>query len=130
MSVTSTDVFDYDVLGRVDSSGQLTVYTGKQAISNSIVMWITSFRNDVLRSPGIGGYVTQHLYKPMSVSTKRNLLDAITDGINQDYRPTVTLKSLSVTPDYQNKTWLIDLVVYSDLIKEDVAVTTVLKNFV
>jgi hypothetical protein len=130
MGKESTEIFDYDLVGKSNEKGQLIVYTGKEAIANSIIMWLTSFRNDKLRNPYVGGYITQHLFKPMSTQVKRDLLEAITDGINQDYTPSVTLKSLQVIPDYENKQWTIYLIVYSPLIKEDVPVTAVLKNFV
>jgi hypothetical protein len=121
---------DTDILGKLDSSGNLTTYYNKDALNNSIICWLTSFKNDILRNPGRGGYITQLLYKPMTDQAKQNLIDAIVDGFNQDYSPRVKLLSLDVIPNYEDKTWEINILVYSDIIKDKSQVSTTINNFV
>lgn len=124
------EIIDFDILGAIDENGQIKQYSNSDALRNSIVCWLTSFRNDILRSPNRGGYLTQHLYKPMSQSQQRSIYDSLIDGFNQDYFPYVKLLTLDIIPDYTAKTWKINIDVYSDLIKNNVQVSQTVKNFV
>lgn len=121
---------DTDIRGLIDHSGNLVTLTGTEAIKNSIIVWLTSFRNDILRSPGKGGYLTQHLYKPMSEYNRDLIRDSIMDGLYQDYFPSVRVNSIQVVPDYEKKEWTIYLDVYVSEIKEEVTMSTTVKNFV
>lgn len=121
---------DTDIRGLIDNSGNLTTLTGIDAIKNSVITWLTSFRNDIIRSPGKGGYLTQHLYKPMSEYNRQLIRDSIVDGLYQDYFPTVRINSIQVSPDYEKKEWTIFLDIYVSEIKEEVTMSTTVKNFV
>ena len=125
-----TSYYDVDILGEVDGQGQIKELHGKEAVENSIIMWLTSFSTDTLRNPTSGGYLVNHLYKPMSESNQESIYDAIIDGFNQDYELAVQLITLSVVPDYENKLWLIDIYAYIPQIKDTVSVSTTIKNFI
>lgn len=124
------EIIDFDILGAIDENGQIKQYTNTDALKNSIVCWLTSFRNDIIRSPNRGGYLTSHLYKPMNETQRKSIHDSIIDGFNQDYFPYVKLLTLEVIPNYEKKTWEININVYSDLIKNNVSVNQTVKNFV
>lgn len=128
--MTNLDIFDTDILGRKDANGNIAQLTGKDALKNSITAWLTSFRGDLIRAPNRAGYISRHLYKPMNEANRVNIINAITDGFNQDYYPIVNVNSLKVNPNYENKTWEIDLVVYSYLLKDYTDVSLTIKNFV
>jgi len=130
MDSNYTQYVDTDILGTVDNAGLITQYVDKEAVQNSITMWLTSFHSDILRNPNRGGYVVQHLYKPMTESTKTAIRNAIVDGFEQDYYPTAILKNIEIISDYSNKTWIINLKVYVSIIKDVVDVEAILKNFV
>ncbi len=123
-------IYDIDLMGALDSFGLITPLYGKEAVQNSIKLWLSSFETDFIRNPGKGGYLTKFLYKLMSEENRKSMFDSIVDGFNQDYVPRAKLKSLNITPDYENKTWVIDLVVYISEIKDSVPVTITVKNFV
>lgn len=126
----SNKIYDIDLKGNIDSYGIICQYYGKEAVQNSIILWLTSFKEDIIRNSGRGGYLTQHLYKHMSPENKINITESIIDGFNNDYTPSAKLKSLKVTPDYENNQWVIELVVYFAILKEDVPVTAVVNNLV
>jgi hypothetical protein len=128
MSISSNHYFDTDIEGELDSNGLIKQYYDEDAVKNSIIVWLTSFRSDILRNPGKGGYVTQYLYKGMSDDVQSKITMAITDGFKQDYTPNAVLNSISVTPDYVNKTWTIDLNIYINIIKSNVDVQTTLNS--
>lgn len=124
------NIYDVDLEGTIDSSGIITQYYNKEAIANSIRLWLTSFSNDFIRSPGSGGYVTKYLFKAMTDENRRNIYASIYDGFQQDYSPKAVLKELRVDPDYENKRWVINIVVYIDAIKSDVPVVAELNSLV
>lgn len=126
----ATQVYDVSYLGTVDESGQISQLYGKKAIENSIVGWLTSFRNDFIRNPGRGGYITQYLFQPMTPSNRINIMESIEDGFKNDYTPYAELLSMSVIPNYEQKTWEITLEVYIAYIKDTVEASTVLRNFI
>lgn len=124
------DIFDTDILGKKDANGNVSQYYGKDALTSSLTNWLTSFQGDVIRAPNRAGYLTRYLYKPMSDTNKRNMVEAIIDGIHQDYYPTVKIDTIEIFPDYENKTWEINLSVYSYLLKENTDVSLKLKNLI
>jgi hypothetical protein len=128
--ISTEHYVDTDMTGELDSNGLIMRYFDKDAVRNSITMWLTSFPYDILRQPNRGGYITKLLYKPMTENTKDSLKHALVDGFKQDYTPMAELVSLSVTPDYENKTWQINLSVYVNIVKDQVDVEATLKNFV
>lgn len=123
-------IYDIDILGELNSQGQIKELYNKEAIENSIKLWLTSFNTDSIRFPGRGGYLVYFLYKPMSDSSKEEIRDSIIDGLNQDYDLSVDLKSISVIPDYENKIWNIYVDAYIKEIQEFVSVSASVKNFV
>jgi len=125
-----TEIYDTDLQGRVDSSGIIYQYYGKEAVQNSIILWLTSFKEDIIRNSGHGGYLTQYLYKPMSPQNRTNIIESLVDGFNNDYVPSAQLNSIKVTPDYENNQWIIDLNVYISVIKEIVSVSTTINNLI
>lgn len=128
--INSTTIFDTDILGTIDSNGNLKTLYDKEAMKNSLIGWLTSFKNDIIRSPGRAGYLTSHLFKPMTETNRKNIFNAITDGLYQDYFPRVVLNSLEVVPDYEHRYWNIYLNVYVNIIKDTVEVNTTIKNLI
>ena len=123
-------VYDLDILGSLDSNGQVKELYDKEAIENSIIVWITSYNTDILRNPGRGGYLTSYLSKPMSDTVQALMREALIDGFNQDYNLVLQLKQLIITPDYENKTWNIFVEAYIPDIKDTVQASTTLNNLV
>lgn len=110
-------LFDYKREGGFDLQGQIKKLFGEEAFRQSITMWLESEKGEVLRQPSRGGYVTQYLQKSMTDATADAIAVSIRNGFEQDYTPLVTLKSVIVTPDYDNQEYLIDMVIDSTTLK-------------
>jgi len=123
-------VYDLNILGEVDNNGQIIELYDKEAVENSIIVWLTSYQTDILRNPGRGGYLTRFLNRPMSEDNRKNMLDALIDGFNQDFNLVLQLKSLSIDPDYEGKIWNIYIEAYIPDIKDTIFVVTALRNLV
>ena len=47
---------DYSIDADLTSTGALKVLEGRDAITNALKLWISSFRGEVMRDPSKGGY--------------------------------------------------------------------------
>jgi hypothetical protein len=113
----SNTIFDYSIQGGFDSNGQIKLVYGNDALTTAIIIWLKSYKGDFVRRPTRGGYVTPHLIKPMSSETAFEIDSAIRTGLVNDFTPSVSVKTLEVLPDYENKTWIIKLSVFSEDLK-------------
>lgn len=124
------EVYDIDALGTITSQGQIKEVFDKEAIENSIIMWLTSYNTDCIRNPGRGGYLVHFLQKPMSETNKDDIRDSIVDGLYQDYELLVDLKSIDVIPNYNEKYWEINIEAFITEINDFVSVSALIKNLV
>lgn len=110
-------IFDYDYLGSTTTNGELKHIWEKEALTQSIKLWIASFKGDSIRNPRRGGYVTQWLMKPMGEVDEDVVEMSIRDGLFQDFKPYLEVLNLSVTPNRENRQWEIYMEVYSPTLK-------------
>ena len=128
--ITTPLVFDYDISGRVGLGGDILQVWEKDALVNSLKMWIVSRRGDIIREPERGGYLIDWLTKTMNEENAENVEMAIRDGIDQDFNPYLKILHLKVTAENSKRYWKIYLEVYSpDLnlqiqLSEKIKVTT------
>lgn len=122
--------YDTSLVGTRNDNGAIEELYGKDAFENSIIIWLTSFKGDVLRKPSRGGYLIPHLTKPMSDDRILDIKDAIQIGFVEDYEPDVILQSIEVVPDYERRKWNITIKAYAVVIKEQLTVEIGLKNLV
>jgi hypothetical protein len=107
--------FDSPIYKRIDANGQVKILYNNEALSNAFTMWLLSSKGDNLKSIA-GGYLVQHIGKPMSLDRANAIKTSILIGLDTDFRPEITVVSLDVTPDYKNNRWVITLIGYnSDL---------------
>ncbi|MCK9439688.1 hypothetical protein M0Q39_06540 [Patescibacteria group bacterium] len=121
--------YDVNIKGEINEEGRLEELWGADAVKNAIIMWLTSYRSDYLRSPTKGGYLTSHLYKKMSSSTQEDMYDSIVDGFNQEF-DFVELVNLQVTPNYDNNFWSIFVEVYIPFLDSTVEISENIRNLV
>jgi hypothetical protein len=115
-------IFDHDMEGNIDPDGSIRQYWEKDALTQSLKMWIASYKGECLRSPNRGGYISRWLLKPMNDSTIDLIKMAIRDGIAQDFDPPLEILELTVEPNYTNRYWRIYLKVDCKYLKLQVEV--------
>jgi hypothetical protein len=96
-----------------NSPATLQLVYNENAIKNALKLWITSYKGDIVKRPNAGGYVTRWLFKQMNDITKQSIYTSILEGIAIDFNNELQVKSLSVVPNYQKRTWELSLIVYS-----------------
>lgn len=106
-------IFDYDISGRIGLSGEIVQVWERDALINSLKMWIISRKGGIVREPGRGGYVFDWLLKPMHEVNAEDVEMSIRDGIDQDYTPYLKILNLKVTPNGAGRYWRIYMEVYS-----------------
>jgi len=119
---------DYSSIGEIDSKGGIRLLMNREAVENSLRLWITSFRGEIIKRPTMGGIVLQWLMKPMSMETARNIKNAIIDGLANDFQPVISISSLSVVPNYEKQYWEIELIGYCPLIQDEISYSDKLRR--
>jgi len=110
-------IYDVDFQGRITADGALTEFWEADALNAALKLWIASSAGDIVRFPDRGDYLSQFLLKPMSEIDVSLLTKAIQDGIEQDFEPNLRIEALTVTPDYENRTWKFYMEVYAPSLK-------------
>jgi len=110
-------VYDLDYRGGIDAQGFIRETWGDRALVNSLKLWISSFKGDLINNLNTGGRVVQHLLKPMRQVDIQNFKQSIRDGIAMDYGPTLKIKKLEITPNYEERVFEIYMEVYSKELK-------------
>lgn len=100
--------YDYPFYKKTNSLGKLIDLSNSDALSQAIKIWMVSKRNEKIRSKG-GGILYPYLGKQMDESQIENIKFAITDGLKNDFKPSMKVVSLSVIPDYEKERWNIEL---------------------
>jgi len=113
VSSNSTLIYDTAYTGGVDSQGQIVQLWGPSALDNAIILWLTSFRSDIIRDPNRGGYFTRWIFKPMNVKNIDAMMMSIRDGIDQDFIPQLTLLALNITPNFPKRYWEVFMQVFA-----------------
>jgi len=123
----SNTVFDYDRKGGFDLNGQINTLYGQDALANAINIWIQSYKGDFIRNPNRGGYVAPHLMKPMSDTVALAIESGIKDGLLRDFKPSVKVLTLQVTPDYVKRQWKIQMTASSEDLKLVLSIEEILQ---
>lgn len=111
---------DYSIDADLTSTGALKVLEGRDAITNALKLWISSFRGEVMRDPSKGGYITRWLMKPISESTAIAIKRAILDGLNDEFYPVLIPSVVEVIPNYEREYWEIHIEAYSPEFRESI----------
>ena len=110
-------IYDYDISGGVGLNGDILQVWEQEALINSLKMWISSRRADIIREPERGGYLIDWLTKAMSADNIDAIQMSIRDGLDQDFSPHLQVINLIVTPDVQKRQWRIYMEIYSPELK-------------
>jgi hypothetical protein len=127
-TVSSNLIYDTDLNGGVDSNGQINQLWGSDALSNSIIMWLISFKGDIIHDPNRGGYFTYWLFKPMLLKNVDAMKMSIRNGIDQDFTPKLTLNKLDIIPNFAKRYWNVYMEVYAASLQIGSTVDVNIKN--
>lgn len=123
----SNTVFDFDREGGFDNNGQIKALYGADALANAIYLWIKSYQGEFIRRPTLGGKIVPFLLKPMSEEVGDQIKSSIIEGLQIDFTPSVTVRSITVEPDYVNKLWKIELSAFSEDLKLVLSIQEILE---
>ena len=110
-------VYDVTLEGGSDKKGQIQESWNAEALNNSLKMWISSFRGDIIRQADRAGYIAPLVMKPMNQVDVDQFEQIVRDGFNDDFRPFLRILTLEITPNYERRYWEIFMQVYSPDLK-------------
>jgi hypothetical protein len=100
---------DLDLYGNDTAKGEAEIHYDEDAIQSAFTTWITSKRGDYLNLPADGGILDFSLFKNMNDETIEILTHQLRTSIINEFTPAITLQGLSITPDYQNRMWVMEI---------------------
>lgn len=103
---------DFPLYKDLTSNGQLKVNKQSDALTESIILWATSGKNEKIRSVS-SGVLTKYIGKTMDVTTINNIKSDLMIGLSREFEPSLEIVHCEVVPNYDNNTYVIELVAYS-----------------
>ncbi len=116
----NTNIYDTNYLGELDSNGNVKIVYNKEAISNAMILWLTTFPGEYLNRPDEGGILYYYLTQPMSEDNVQNMRNAIIEALNNDFEPAIELLGLTVKPFFDKNKYLIKMKVTSIDIDDEI----------
>lgn len=86
------------------------VVEGKEAIVNSLRVFLLSLTGEYPHNHNYGGYLYSWLFKPMDETTTIDLRNAIKIGIKKHFSGLVNLHRINIQPDISEQRWNIEII--------------------
>ncbi len=108
---------DFDLLAQIDTLGGILLWSGADALYNALSEWLTSSMNQYIRQPNLGGILTSIIDKTMSDDRANTIRTRLYQGLQTEFNPEITVVNLTVTPQYEDDTYLIEILGYAASLK-------------
>jgi len=118
----NNNYLDIDYRGFVSESHDPTIESG-QVLINDLKIWIQSTKGDYYRRFSMGGFFDTIQQYPLNNEGAISLSSALKSAISANFS-TITILTLQVTPNYQNRAWVLQLVVRDNITGAIAPVTT------
>lgn len=118
----------YDIAYQGTAGGALAEMWNKEALMNSLRIWMASFAGETMHDPSRGGYLMQFLMKPMIEVDIEHMKDTIRVGLTTDFKPNIQVNYIQVIPNYKERYWQIVVSVFSPDLKESIEMNEKLKS--
>lgn len=119
--------FDYDLFGEI-IEGNIKIDYERDALVNSLKLWISSKRGDFVGGKTLGGYVRSAISRPMTETDALDVYQSVKNGLKDDFRPVLEILDLEITPDYEKKRWNIRLDAFAPEMRERILISESLKE--
>ncbi len=101
----NTVLYDIAVEGYSPSSTGVEEVLNKDALETALRLFLLASPGDYLGYPDKGGWLTQHLTKPMRLIDVIDAQTSITLALQNDFQPSLQVYSVQVIPDWVNLVW-------------------------
>jgi uncharacterized protein len=96
---------------RVGADGRIVMSAGELNVRESIRVILLTNRHERLRLPEFGGGLSQLLFEPNTVPTRRQIQDRIEKALTR-WEPRLALESVKVDPDPKDPEAVISTITY------------------
>jgi hypothetical protein len=124
----TTTIYDYSIFGGIDSAGSIKQVFGADALSNALLLWISSFRGDQIRNPLNGGIFANLITKPMNQIHVQTATRQALTALNNEFDITLKDVKLTLEPNYEKRYWTVTLSAWSPDINDSVNISTKIKS--
>ena len=113
---------DWDLFGGFLPNGAIQVYYDHEAIKNSITLFLLSYPYSLIRRPSVAGTIVSLLSKPLSEDKAEDIETGIYEVLSLNFRPSLKINAVKVTPDYDKDLWDISIDAYSVDFKRQISI--------
>lgn len=100
---------DFPLYKDVTQNGQLKINNQSDALTESIILWATSGKNEKIRSLS-GGILTKYIGKILDVNVINDIKTDLMVGLNREFEPPLEVISCEIIPNYDNNTYVVELI--------------------
>lgn len=104
--------YDLPFYKKVNKNGSIADMTNSDALAQAVKIWLVSKRNEKIRSRS-GGIIYPYLGKMMDENRASDIKNRITQGLKEDFNPSLTPVEITVIPNYEKERWEIGIVAYN-----------------
>lgn len=104
--------YDLPFYKKVNKNGSIADMTNSDALAQAVKIWLVSKRNEKIRSLS-GGIIYPYLGKMMDENRASDIKNRITQGLKEDFNPSLTPVEITVIPNYEKERWEIGIVAYN-----------------
>ena len=116
------EITDFSSSGTLDIDGNIKELSTKEALKQSLKLFLTSTNYSLLYREGKGGFLYKYLMKPWrSVNVDRAMM-SIRTGIANEF-PDAVINYLSMSFSEEYRSWVITLEVYFTNVEEEISLT-------
>lgn len=104
--------YDFPFYKKINKNGSIADMTNSDALAQAVKIWLVSKRNEKIRSRS-GGIIYPYLGKMMDENRASDIKNRITQGLKEDFNPSLTPVEITVIPNYEKERWEIGIVAYN-----------------
>ena len=115
----SNTFYDTYWQGGFNGQGNIKEVFGNEALTNAMLVWLSSSQGDYLNDPSKGGWLKKNLVKSMNETRKKLIMNDLSKGIYSEFTPGLQDVVITVIPNYQQRYWNITIQGYSPDVKDN-----------
>lgn len=119
--------YDFPFYKKVDKNGAIIDLKNSDALSQAVKIWLVSKPNEKIRSRG-GGILYRYLGKIMDDDKAKDIQNAIAQGLEKEFVPSLTVVQVTVVPNYDKQRWEIGIVAYNETLAIGVNTKVIVSN--
>jgi phage baseplate assembly protein W len=94
-------IFDSSLSGGTNKRGEIENFIGTKALNNSVIMFLLSYRGEIIDYPNFGGIIVKYLNKPIDQNTANQIKNIVKTSLEEIFTPRLVVENISVIANYE-----------------------------